>query len=254
MAKDRIGTINFILSSVELLRALKTIYPYSALSEKTGLAKPVLCRYVKGTNLPSEGTAIMLNQSLSSHANLKLLLAQKLKQDPEGYVDSTTVSCDHTILIHAGREILTRYRDKGFTKVLTAATDGIPLASAAAMRLGVPLVIAKRSKEVGIRSFIEESYVSSSPTAVTTLYIPKRAISPGDQILIVDNIVRTGRTINVLISLVKKVKAVASNIYILIIVGGTWHKTLTIPTETHLDVVLRLEDSSNMKIENKLPA
>ncbi len=254
MTKDRIGKINFILSSVELLRALKTIYPYSALSEKTGLAKPVLCRYVKGTNLPSEGTAMMLNQSLSALTNLKLLLTQKLKQDPEGYVDSTTVACDHTILIRAGREILAKYSDRGFTKVLTAATDGIPLASAAAMRLGVPLVIAKRNKEVGIRSFIEESYVSSSPTTVTSLYIPKGAILPAERVIIVDNIIRSGRTINVLLNLVKKVKATTPNVYILIAAGDAWRKTLSIPAATQLDIVLRLDNTVPKGIEKSLAA
>lgn len=253
MGKDRMGSITFILASVELLRALKTIYPYSALSEKTGLAKPVLCRYVKGTNLPSEGTALMLNQSLAQFTNLKLLLSRKLRQDPEGYVDSTTVSCDPTILTWAGREILAKYGSKKFTKVLTAATDGIPVASAAALRLGVPLVIAKRSKEVGIHSFIEESYVSSSPTAVTTLYIPKGAISTEERILIVDNIVRTGRTLNVLLNLVRKVKATAPNIYVLIAAGEAWRKNLSIPGETRLDIALRI-DAAPRRVEKSLPA
>ncbi len=254
MTRDRLGAITFVLSSIDHLRALKTIYPYSLLSEKTGISKPVLCRYVKGVNLPSEGTARLLNQSLSELTNLKLLLSRKLKQDSEGYVDSTTVACDPTILSWAGREILASYGRKKFTKVLTAATDGIPIATAAALRLGVPLVIAKRNKEVGIRSFIEESYVSSSPTSVTTIYVPKESISTGERILIVDNIIRTGRTINVLLNLVKKVKAPAPNVYVLIAVGEAWRRNLSVPAETHLDIVLKVAATAERKIEKTLPA
>lgn len=254
MAKDRVESINFILSTVELLRVLKTVYPYSTLAGQTGLSMPVLCRYVKGTNLPSEGTAVMLTQTLSQLAELRTLLSRRLKQDPEGYIDSTEVSCDNTILSWASREIFMKYASMHFSKVLVAATDGIPLASAAAIRLGVPLVIAKRSKEVGINSFIEESYVGSSPTAVTTLYIPRAAISPGEQVLIVDNIIRTGRTVNVLLKLVKKAKASVPNIYVLISVGEPFGQSFRIPPETHLEVALRLEATATKAIERRLTA
>ncbi len=254
MPKDRMRSIAYILSAVELLQALKTVYPYSALSVKTGLSKPVLCRYVKGTNLPTEGTAALLHRSLSEMTNLGFLLSKRLKQDAEGYIDSTTVSCDPVILGWAGRDIISKYGFKHFTKVLTAATDGIPVASAAAMRLGVPLVIAKRNKEVGIRSFIEESYLSSSPASVTTLYIPKDAILPGERVLIVDNIVRSGRTIKVLLNVVKKVKANAPNAYLLIAIGDAWRKNLPSSDETKIEVALKIGSPTNRKLEETLAA
>ncbi len=248
------GSISYILSAVELLRALKTVYPYSALSQKTGLAKSVLCRYVKGTNLPSEGTATELHRSLSQLTDLRLLVSKKLKQDVEGYLDSTTVSCDPAILNWAGREILTKYGNKHFTKILTAATDGIPLASAAAMRLGLPLIIAKRNKEVGIRSFLEESYIGSSPVSVTTLYVPRDSIAPGDRVLIVDNIVRTGRTVNVLLNVVKKAKPAAVSLYILIAVGDNWRKTLSAPPNIPIEVVFTLPSTPTKQVEKTLAA
>ncbi len=249
MPKDRLGSISFILSTVELLRALKTVYPYSALSEFTGLAKPVLCRYVKGTNLPSEGTAVALNRSLLEKASLRLLLSRKLRQDSEGYIDSTAVSCDPAILTWAGREILKRYGPKHFNKVLTVATDGIPIASVAALRLDVPLVIAKRNKEVGIPSFIEESYLSSSPVTVTTLYVPRGAISPGERILIVDNIIRTGRSMNALLNLAKKAKASAADIYLLIAAGDEWRKTVAVNRDTRVEIELELPAAPEKKAE-----
>ncbi len=254
MTKDRMSSIILIISSVELLRALKTVYPYSALSAKTGLSNPVLCRYVKGANLPSEGTALLLNQSLTELANLSLLLSRRLRQDAEGYVDSTVVSCDPVILNWAGREILGKYNSKHFTKILTAATEGIPLASAAALRLGIPLVIAKRQKEVGVRSFIEESYVSSSPASVTSLYVPKGAIAPGERILIVDNIIRSGRTINVLLNLAKKFKATTPNIYILIAIGDTWRKNISLPPGTQMDIVHKIPRNPQNLVERPLAA
>ncbi len=254
MPKDRMSSVTFILSSVELLRALKTIYPYSALSAKTGLAKPVLCRYVKGTNLPSEGTAKMLNQSLQDLYDLKQLLSNRLRIDEQGYIDAGTVAWDSTVLCWVGRELLARFGSKRFTKVLTVATDGVPLASAVAVRLGIPLVIAKRSKEVGIRSFIEESYVSSSPPSITTLYLPRGAISTEDYILIVDDIIRTGRTVNAVLNLVKRVKATAPNIYILLAMGRSWKNSLVIPSGTHLDVVLQIDPESERRMAKTLAA
>jgi adenine/guanine phosphoribosyltransferase-like PRPP-binding protein len=245
-------SLTISLSAVELLRALKTIYPYSVLSAKTGLSKPVLCRYVKGANLPSAGTALMLNRSLLEIAEFKQIVSKRLKIDSEGYVDAAAVSCDPVVLDWAGSEIRARYGSKHFTKIMTAATDGIPLATSASLRLGLPLLIAKRNKEVGIKSYVEESYLSSSPASVTTLYVPKGAISPGEKILIVDNITRTGRTLNLLLNIVRRAKATVPNAYILIAVGDGWRRTLGGSEGTSFEVLLKVASTTEKRTEKML--
>ena len=46
---------------------------------------------------------------------------------------------------------------KRVTKVLTAAVDGVPLATMVANALGVNVIVAKRNKEVGVKAFLDET-------------------------------------------------------------------------------------------------
>ena len=52
---------------------------------------------------------------------------------------------------------------------MTAAVDGIPLATAVAAALGVDIVVAKKNKEVGVQDFIEETYIPGDSAMVMSL-------------------------------------------------------------------------------------
>ncbi|MEM2368527.1 MAG: phosphoribosyltransferase family protein, partial [Candidatus Bathyarchaeia archaeon] len=123
------------------------------------------------------------------------------------------------------------------TKVFTAAVDGIPLATMVANALGVNLVIAKRSKEVGVKEFLEETFVLRDSGVTITLYVPKEAIKKRDSVLIVDDMIKTGETQAALVNLVRKAKAEISGIFSLIAIGDEWRKRLKLPEECPIEVV-----------------
>ncbi|HIQ03007.1 MAG TPA: helix-turn-helix domain-containing protein, partial [Desulfurococcales archaeon] len=50
---DKFENLKFRLMVVERLRLLKRMYSYKELSKVTGVPETVLCRYVKGSILPS---------------------------------------------------------------------------------------------------------------------------------------------------------------------------------------------------------
>jgi adenine/guanine phosphoribosyltransferase-like PRPP-binding protein len=121
---------------------------------------------------------------------------------------------------------------------LTAAVDGIPLATMVANALGVNLVIAKRSKEVGVKAFLEETYVLGRDSGVTmTLYIPKDIIKKRDSVLIVDDMIKTGETQAALVNLVRKAKAEISGVFSLVAVGEEWKKKLKLSGECPIEVI-----------------
>jgi adenine/guanine phosphoribosyltransferase-like PRPP-binding protein len=124
------------------------------------------------------------------------------------------------------------------TKIFTAAVDGIPLATMVANALGVNLVIAKRNKEVGVKAFLEETYVLGRDSGVTmTLYIPKEVIKKRDSVLIVDDMIKTGETQAALVTLVRKAKAEISGIFSLIAVGEEWKRRLKPTSEAPVEVI-----------------
>ena len=125
--------------------------------------------------------------------------------------------------------------------MLTAAVDGIPLATMVANALGVNLVIAKKEKEVGVKSFIEETFVLRDSGVTMTLYLPKKALRRRDSVLIVDDMIKTGETQAALINLVYKVKAEVSGVFSLIAVGDEWEKRLNLPKGCPVEIVARIK-------------
>ena len=104
--------------------------------------------------------------------------------------------------------------------------------------LGVNLVVAKRSKEVGVKAFLDETYVLGRDSGVTmTLYIPKDIIKKRDSVLIVDDMIKTGETQAALVNLVRKAKAEISGVFSLIAVGEEWKKKLRLSGECPIEVI-----------------
>ncbi len=228
------------LMTIELLRTAKykRNITYRELASKTGLPVTVLSRYAKGHVLPNTARAKQLWKILSKIVGLEVEIRNRIRFDEEGYFDNTDIIGDYNILQQAANHALASFAGKRITKVLTAAVDGIPLATMVANALGVNLVVAKRNKEVGVKAFLEETYVLGRESGVTmTLYVPKDAIKRRDSVLIVDDMIKSGETQAALVNLVRKAKAEISGVFSLIAVGEAWRKKLKLPGECPVEVI-----------------
>jgi adenine/guanine phosphoribosyltransferase-like PRPP-binding protein len=227
------------LMTIELLRTAKykRNITYRELSSKTGLPVTVLSRYAKGHVLPNIARAKQLWKVLTKLVGLERELRSRIKFNEDGYFDNTKIIGDFNILQQASNHALANLAGKRVTTVLTAAVDGIPLATMVANALGVNMVIAKRNKEVGVKAFLEETYVLKDSGVTMTLYIPKDSIKRKDSVLIVDDMVKTGETQAALVNLVRKAKAEISGIFSLIAVGDKWKKKLKLKEGCPVEVI-----------------
>ena len=228
------------LMTIELLRTAKKQYTYRELSGKTGLPVTVLSRYAKGHVLPNTERARLLWRTLTKMVGLHVELRRRIVFNKDGYFDNTKIIGDFNLLRQAAHHALATFAGKRVTKVLTAAVDGIPLATMVGNSLGVNLVIAKWTKEVGVPAFIEETYVLRDSGVTMTLYLPKDAIKRRDSILIVDDMIKTGETQAALVNLVHKARAEISGVYALIAVGNEWQKKISLPRGCPVEVVTKL--------------
>ncbi len=228
------------LMTIELLRAAKKHYTYRELSGKTDLPVTVLSRYAKGHVLPNTDRARRLWKILKKLVGLETELSRKIRFNKDGYFDNTWIIGDFNILRQAARHALTTFAGRRVTRILTAAVDGIPLATMVANSLGVNLVIAKRNKEVGVPAFLEETYVLSNSGVTMTLYVPKNAFKRRDSVLIVDDMIKTGETQAALINLVQQARAEVSGIYSLIAIGDEWQKRIKLPKGCPVEVVTKV--------------
>jgi adenine/guanine phosphoribosyltransferase-like PRPP-binding protein len=225
---------------VEILRLLKASHTYGELSYVSGLPITVLNRYIRGRVLPSRSRAQLLVNKLQDMFNLSLEVRRRIIFDKNGYFDNTPLLSDTLLSRAIAREVVGRYAKKRITKVLCPAVDGIPIATHVANELGVDLIIAKKAKEVGIESFIEESYVPSYSGVMMTLYIPKKVISSKDKVLIVDDVIRSGETQRALIDVTNRLGATIVGIFILVAIGNLWEKELKLPPSCQMELLVKL--------------
>jgi adenine phosphoribosyltransferase len=233
--------------TIELLRTAKykRNITYRELASKTGLPVTVLSRYAKGHVLPNTARARQLWKVLTKLVGLENELRSRIKFDEDGYFDNTEIVGDFNVLQQAANYALANFAGKRVTKVLSAAVDGIPLATMVANALGINLVVAKRNKEVGVKAFLEETYVLGKDSGVTmTLYIPREAIKKRDSVLIVDDMIKTGETQAALVDLARKAKAEISGVFTLIAVGEEWKKRLKPTSDCPIEVITYVKSPS----------
>jgi adenine/guanine phosphoribosyltransferase-like PRPP-binding protein len=139
-----------------------------------------------------------------------------LKED--GAFDISPVVFDTQLLRVVGRSVPQLLEFADIQKILTPAADGIPLAVQIGNVLDVDVVIAKGRKEIGVDEFYEEraSYV---PSVVKDFYVPKTALRRGDLVLLVDDFIRTGVTLQALVRLVDSAQGSVASVFALASIG-----------------------------------
>lgn len=208
--------------TIELLNLAKRRFTYRELSQMVHLPETVLSRYVKGHVLPTAERAEEINKTLQKYMSLERELQERIKFDDNGYFDNTQIISDTMLLERAVQHCMGKFAGRRITKVLTAATDGIPLATLLAHRLGVNLIVAKKNREVGVREFIEEVYVPARTAIMFSLFIPRDALRRQDCVIIADDVIDSGETQRALVKIAQKAKAEVTGIYALVAVGNEW--------------------------------
>jgi adenine phosphoribosyltransferase len=226
--------------TIELLNLAKNYYTYRELAQIIGLPETVLSRYVKGHVLPTIDRAQSINKTLQKIMRLEVEIQQRIHFDEYGYFDNTRLISDTLLMERAVQHAINAFAGRRITRVLSAAVDGVPLATLLAHRLGVGLVIAKKNREVGIREFIEEIYVPSNSAVMMSLFVPRDAIKRGDCILIVDDVIDSAETQIALVRIVQKARAEVAGIYSLVAIGNEWRNKIEQVTKCPVEVVLQV--------------
>lgn len=115
---------------------------------------------------------------------------------------------DPELLRASAEEIVNAFSDCLITKVLTIESSGIALAAAVALRLGVPMVFAKKHKSANVDG---ETYVTvvHSYTHGTdyTVIVSKDYIKSDDTVLLVDDFLANGAALRGLLDFIRQAGA-----------------------------------------------
>ncbi|MDA4121267.1 MAG: phosphoribosyltransferase family protein [Thaumarchaeota archaeon] len=202
---SRVADVKTRISSVELLATLKKSYSYRELSGVLGLSAPILSRYVRGHVLPSAARSEKFIATFREKL-LRKMVTDEVRVTQDGSYDISAVVSNIGLLRQIAKVVYSEFNLTAVDKVVTMEVDGVPLAAEVAGEFNVNLAVARAERDLGVEEFIEQKAVYS-PSSVKYLYLPKSALKKGEHVLIVDDLVRSGTTIEALTRIAEKAKA-----------------------------------------------
>jgi len=111
---------------------------------------------------------------------------------------------DATLMLEAGADFARAFADAHPTRILTAEVSGIIPAMATAYAMGLPLVYARKHKPV---TMTDPVFVEFAPSHTkggeVSLMVSPEFLHAGDRVLIIDDFLATGNTINAMARIIK---------------------------------------------------
>lgn len=135
---------------------------------------------------------------------------------PGGYLYMNDILGNPQVMKKVGRLIASIYAEKQIDVIMTVATKGIPIAYAIADYLNVPVVIVRPDNKVTEGPTVSINYISGSSKRIQTMLLSKRSLEVGSKVLVVDDFMKAGGTINGMKSLLDEFNATVAGIAVLI--------------------------------------
>ncbi|ERJ74298.1 xanthine phosphoribosyltransferase [Streptococcus sobrinus] len=152
------------------------------------------------------------------------LLEERILKDGNVLSDSVlkvdsflTHQVDYELMQEIGQVLADTYQDAGITKVVTIEASGIAPALYTASALDVPMIFAKKHKNITMTEGILTAEVYSFTKQVTsTVSIASKFLSQVDKVLIVDDILANGQAAKGLIEIIQQAGAQVAGLGIVI--------------------------------------
>ena len=202
---SRVAEVKTRISSVELLATLKKSYSYRELSAVLNLSAPILSRYVRGHVLPSAARSEKFIATFREKL-LRKMIMDSVRVSPDGSYDISSIVSNVGLLRQIAKVVYSEFSPVQVDRVVTMEVDGVPLAAEVAGEFNVNLAVVRAERDLGVEEFVEQKAVYS-PSSVKYLYLPKASIRRGEHLLVVDDLVRSGTTIEALARIAEKAKA-----------------------------------------------
>ena len=150
--------------------------------------------------------------ALSIMNNICRQLEQPERVLPGGYLYMTDMLGQPELLADVGRMFATAFAGRNIDVIMTVETKGIPLAYAVASCLNLPVVIVRRDNKVTEGSAVSINYVSGSTKRIQTMSLARRALKEQSRVLIIDDFMKAGGTIQGMIDLLYEFKATVAGV------------------------------------------
>ena len=140
------------------------------------------------------------------------MLEQPERILPGGYLYMTDMLGQPAIMQEVGRMFASAFSDRDIDIIMTVQTKRLPIASATAAFLNIPVVIVRRDHKVTEGSAVSINYVSGSTKRIQTMSLARRALQEKANVLIIDDFMKAGGTIQGMIDLLQEFRATVKGV------------------------------------------
>ncbi|SUM91461.1 pur operon repressor [Staphylococcus saprophyticus] len=196
----------------------------SSISEDVQIIKTTFQKEKLGTVITTAGASggVTYKPEMSIAEATEVIddvIAQLQEKDrllPGGYLFLSDLMGNPTLLNRVGKLIATLYMDEEIDAIVTIATKGISLANAVANVLNLPVVVIRKDNKVTEGSTVSINYVSGSSRKIETMVLSKRTLPENSNVLVVDDFMRAGGSINGVMNLMNEFKAHVKGVSVLV--------------------------------------
>lgn len=223
-SKSKADKMKVRLMASEVLRLLKPNLSYRDLHEITGVSESVLCRYVRGSIVPGIEQAALILSRIALSIDLSSLLKDLVEKEKSNVIDLLRVLKDPYVSRLLSMLLILELTGKEITKIVATAEAVLPLATMISLEFNAPIVLVKRRSYPGIQ-YYSTSFVRS-PKDVETLYLDRDLISRKDKLLVLADVVYTGRTLEAILEMISKSRAEVVDTIAILGLGELWRERL----------------------------
>lgn len=135
---------------------------------------------------------------------------------PGGYLFMTDLLGNPELMNRVGKVFASAFEGEKIDVIMTVATKGIPIAHAIARHLNVPVVIVRRDSKVTEGSTVSINYVTGSSRRIQTMVLSKRSMKSGQRVLITDDFMKVGGTMNGMKNLLEEFNCTLAGVAVLV--------------------------------------
>lgn len=184
----------------------------STMSEDVAMLKDIFREYGQGDIEVSLGAGggVTYIPTLTFGQRSKVLedVAEKLSDPsrilPGGYIYTVDIFSNPKYIAPMAEILAGMFSRTNPDFVVTVETKGVGLALFVARALGKPLVIARRELRITEGSVVTINYLTGSSRRMMTMSLSKRAVSPGQKALLIDDFIAGGGTVHALCEMMKE--------------------------------------------------
>ena len=158
--------------------------------------------------------------ALAFAERLSTQLAQPDRILPGGYLYMSDLLGQPALMNEAGKIFATAVGNMNIDVVMTVETKGIPLAYATGTQLNLPVVLVRRDHQATEGSAVSINYVSGSHKSLHTMSLSRRAMKEHSRVLIVDDFMKAGGTVQGMIDLLAEFNATVAGVGVLVESGS----------------------------------